>query len=158
MLDGNGDAAGVTFAGADTELGDLNAGTLIVSNAATLTLGGGASVAAATAMDSGTIFAFDGFAQFGNLTFDPDFLDTATVAATGTIEIGNAGSAVAGALTVDQGYTMSGPVSLPGNVVRQRPDRRKLPGNRPVSRCRVRIPLSRASVSEPARAVRNGHD
>jgi hypothetical protein len=116
ILEGSGDAASVTFAGADAELGDLNAGTLTVSNAATLTLNLNASVVAATALDNGTILVLDGFAHFDNLEFGPGTTDVVAVASTGAIAVGTYGADVPGCLTIDTGDTMSGSALVLGTV------------------------------------------
>ncbi|MDB5401926.1 MAG: hypothetical protein JWQ55_3944, partial [Rhodopila sp.] len=148
MVSGTGTAASLTILGSDTVSGDLNLRTLFVGTNDSLTINAGNTVSATTATDAGMItvdgtgaaLLINGPVQVTELgltatnggLIQAGSLDQQTGASSaggytlggGTIEIGNAGTALAGDLTIDRGYTVSGTggLFLAGTILTPSPD------------------------------------
>jgi hypothetical protein len=98
---GPGSAAAITFAGTDTLIENVTAGTVSLESTADLNVAGGATLIA-------------GGLDLGAEGSDRPVVNMDTVSA---IEVGTNGSAAAGAVTVDPGATVSGSGALLPNVV-----------------------------------------
>jgi antigen 43 len=146
---GIGDAASLIFLGTNTILGRLNVGTLAlvstISAPAGLYINSDATVSAYAASETGTIAvsgecvlsvsgpldvgastsagllsATDGaLIQMNDLTFGVNPGSQISVDKSSTIEIGNAGAAAAGALTIDSMHVLSGPGFINADLVNE---------------------------------------
>ena len=96
---GTGSAASLTIIDGATVLGDINTGTLVAPGPVTLSV-----------LDGGSL-------QAGGMSLGSTAASFINVDGNSAIEIGNAGSAAVGALTVDPGATLAGAFYLNANLI-----------------------------------------
>jgi hypothetical protein len=120
-LSGNGNAASLTWAGQDSEFGNINSGQVIV--AALLYVAAGATQTASVLQigsdtGNGYLAAINGGSVLTNsLTLTPNGGNVVSTDTLSVIHVGTGTSAAAGALTIDPGATVAGQGTLLGNVI-----------------------------------------